>query len=287
MPFIDTVPIGIGATRAVSRRSPGHGRPRRPCHRGVPPTGPTWYAQSVDSNYLHRQAVFIFGDATHAIAARGSPRRSWVFALCGLGTYMLRTCPRRSGGCRHLRHRGTDQRRPLEVEDASWLPGPNWCSARKWTPHCQAVEGSLRRHLGTGPCAGFPRPLFAADGFEGANVIFDSWVHPLMMGLEEHLLQMFRSDFEFNDGAVASHLHAHSPLPRPARFLNRPMTGAGGESPDEAQSPEPVSRPVPLDHRCRKGAEKRSPSSCAARPPQHRDFAAGKRHPTHHRGDAL
>ena len=43
-------------------------------------------------------------------------------------------------------------------------------------------------------------------GFEGANVIFDTWVHPLMMGLEEHLLTMFRGDFEFHDGAPASHL---------------------------------------------------------------------------------
>jgi light-independent protochlorophyllide reductase subunit B len=43
-------------------------------------------------------------------------------------------------------------------------------------------------------------------GFEGANVIFDTWVHPLMMGLEEHLLAMFKDDFEFKDGAVPSHL---------------------------------------------------------------------------------
>jgi len=31
-------------------------------------------------------------------------------------------------------------------------------------------------------------------------------VHPLMMGLEEHLLAMFREDFEFNDAAPPSHL---------------------------------------------------------------------------------
>jgi light-independent protochlorophyllide reductase subunit B len=43
-------------------------------------------------------------------------------------------------------------------------------------------------------------------GFEGANVIFDTWVHPLMMGLEEHLLHMFRDDFEFNEKAAPSHL---------------------------------------------------------------------------------
>jgi light-independent protochlorophyllide reductase subunit B len=46
-------------------------------------------------------------------------------------------------------------------------------------------------------------------GFEGANVLFDTWVHPLMMGLEEHLLQMFRDDFEFHDGAGPSHLGGH------------------------------------------------------------------------------
>jgi light-independent protochlorophyllide reductase subunit B len=43
-------------------------------------------------------------------------------------------------------------------------------------------------------------------GFEGANVLFDTLVHPLMMGLEEHLIGMFRDDFEFRDGATPSHL---------------------------------------------------------------------------------
>jgi light-independent protochlorophyllide reductase subunit B len=43
-------------------------------------------------------------------------------------------------------------------------------------------------------------------GIEGANVMFDAWVHPLMMGLEEHLLHMFRDDFEFHAEASPSHL---------------------------------------------------------------------------------
>ena len=48
-------------------------------------------------------------------------------------------------------------------------------------------------------------------GWEGANVIFDSWVHPLMMGLEEHLIGMFRHDFEFVDGHQShlGHLGGH------------------------------------------------------------------------------
>jgi light-independent protochlorophyllide reductase subunit B len=64
----------------------------------------------------------------------------------------------------------------------------------------------------------FPARYSPQMGFEGANVLFDTWVHPLVMGLEEHLLAMFRDDFEFNDAAGASHLGqvAAAPAPAPA-----------------------------------------------------------------------
>jgi light-independent protochlorophyllide reductase subunit B len=42
-------------------------------------------------------------------------------------------------------------------------------------------------------------------------VLFDTWVHPLMMGLEEHLIGMFREDFEFHAGAAPSHLGSNRP----------------------------------------------------------------------------
>jgi len=48
-------------------------------------------------------------------------------------------------------------------------------------------------------------------GWEGANVLCDTLVHPLVMGLEEHLLAMFREDFEFHDAAGPSHLGGHAP----------------------------------------------------------------------------
>jgi light-independent protochlorophyllide reductase subunit B len=76
------------------------------------------------------------------------------------------------------------------------------------------MERHIAKRLGI-PCAVISAPVHVQDfparyspqmGFEGANVIFDTWVHPLMMGLEEHLLTMFRGDFEFNDTAPASHL---------------------------------------------------------------------------------
>jgi light-independent protochlorophyllide reductase subunit B len=70
------------------------------------------------------------------------------------------------------------------------------------------MERHSAKRLGI-PCAVISTPLHVQDvparyspqmGWEGANVIFDSWVHPLMMGLEEHLIGMFRHDFEFVDG---------------------------------------------------------------------------------------
>ena len=76
------------------------------------------------------------------------------------------------------------------------------------------MERHIAKRLGI-PCAVISAPAHVQDfparyspqmGFEGANVLFDSWVHPLAMGLEEHLLAMFRDDFEFSDGAGPSHL---------------------------------------------------------------------------------
>jgi len=80
------------------------------------------------------------------------------------------------------------------------------------------------------PCAVISSPVHVQDfparyspqmGFEGACVLFDSWVHPLMMGLEEHLIGMFRGDFEFHEGAMPSHLgHSSAPM--------KQEVGAGG-----------------------------------------------------------
>ena len=97
------------------------------------------------------------------------------------------------------------------------------------------MERHSAKRLGI-PCAVISSPLHVQDvparyspqmGWEGANVIFDAWVHPLMMGLEEHLIGMFRHDFEFVDGHL-SHLEgASAPAAEPA-----PATApAAGSSP--------------------------------------------------------
>ena len=78
------------------------------------------------------------------------------------------------------------------------------------------MERHSAKRLGL-PCAVISTPMHVQDvpartspqmGWEGANVIFDAWVHPLMMGLEEHLIGMFRHDFEFVDGHQSHLGHA-------------------------------------------------------------------------------
>jgi light-independent protochlorophyllide reductase subunit B len=61
-------------------------------------------------------------------------------------------------------------------------------------------------------------------------VIFDSWVHPLMMGLEEHLIGMFRHDFEFVDGH-RSHLGEGAPPQSSEKPAQAPPTQAGTAAP--------------------------------------------------------
>jgi light-independent protochlorophyllide reductase subunit B len=74
-------------------------------------------------------------------------------------------------------------------------------------------------------------------GFEGANVLFDTLVHPLVMGLEEHLLTMFREDFEFHDEAGPSHHASHAPAAE-----RRPQAAAEeGSTPSDAGLPENAS----------------------------------------------
>jgi light-independent protochlorophyllide reductase subunit B len=99
----------------------------------------------------------------------------------------------------------------------------------------------MERHIGKRlgiPCAVISAPVHVQDfparyspqmGIEGANVIFDTWVHPLVMGLEEHLLTMFREDFEFHDEAGASH-HGGKAVLRVAE--------EGGSAPRDICEPE-------------------------------------------------
>jgi light-independent protochlorophyllide reductase subunit B len=205
-PIIDAVPIGRLATRRfiaeVAHLAGG----------GTPPdlereSRSEWYSRSVDSTYLTGKRVYVFGDATHAIAAARVARDELGFTVAGLGTYSREFAREvREAAASH----GVE---PLISEDYLAVEA----EITKLAPDL-VLGTQMERHIAKRlrlPCAVISSPAHVQDfparfspqmGFEGANVIFDTWVHPLMMGLEEHLLTMFRGDFEFNDAAPASHL---------------------------------------------------------------------------------
>ena len=223
-PVVRTVPIGVGATQDFLREvSSLAGVDPAPLLREGLSRLP-WWSRSVDSNYLTGKRVFIFGDGTHAVSAARIAHEELGFKVCGLGCYNreyardVRAMAEKLG----LTALITDDH--LAVETAIGEAQPELVLGTQ-------MERHIAKRLGV-PCAVISSPVHVQDfparhspqmGFEGANVIFDDWVHPLVMGLEEHLLTMFSDDFEFNDGAGPSHLgpgHAKAAIEVPAEPAN-------------------------------------------------------------------
>jgi light-independent protochlorophyllide reductase subunit B len=226
-PSTKTIPIGVSATREFVEEVARLAGVDATATLAASSTRLPWYSRSVDSTYLTGKRVFIFGDATHAVAAARIASDELGFRIVGLGTYSrefgreLREAAKKYG----VEPLITDDYLEVEAQIAELQP--------ELVLGTQ-MERHIAKRLGV-PCAVISAPVHVQDfparyapqmGFEGANVIFDTWVHPLMMGLEEHLLAMFKNDFEFKDGAVPSHLgagHAATdtpvPQPKPAQAL--------------------------------------------------------------------
>ncbi|MCJ2046921.1 ferredoxin:protochlorophyllide reductase (ATP-dependent) subunit B [Methylobacterium sp. J-078] len=209
-PMIETVPIGVQATiRFVEEVAAIAGVDPAPVLAGAPSRLP-WYSRSVDSTYLTDKRVFIFGDATHALAAARVATTELGFKVVGLGTYTREFARevRAEAALHGIEATITDDY--LDVEAAIQAAQPELVLGTQ-------MERHIAKRLGL-PCAVISAPIHVQDfparhspqmGFEGANVLFDTWVHPLMMGLEEHLLGMFREDAEFHGAAAPSHLPRH------------------------------------------------------------------------------
>jgi light-independent protochlorophyllide reductase subunit B len=228
-PMTTIMPIGVSATREfVMQVAKLAGVDAAPVLEEQASRLP-WYSRSVDSTYLTAKRVFIFGDASHAIAAARMAKEELGFDVVGLGTYSREFArPVREMAAKlGIEALITDDYLEVEAKVAELQP--------------ELVLGTqMERHIAKKhgvPCAVISAPVHVQDfparyspqmGFEGSNVIFDSWVHPLMMGLEEHLIHMFRNDFEFNDKAAPSHLgHGSS---RPAETVVEKQEG--GWAPD-------------------------------------------------------
>jgi light-independent protochlorophyllide reductase subunit B len=219
MPLTKTIPIGIGATRDFIKEVAALAGVDATAVLEAEESRLPWYTKSVDSTYLTAKRVFIFGDATHAVAAARMARDEFGFNVVGLGTYSREFGReiREAAASYGLEATLTDDY--LEVEAKITELQPELVLGTQ-------MERHIAKRLGI-PCAVISAPVHVQDfparyspqmGFEGANVIFDTWVHPLMMGLEEHLLHMFRDDAEFHDEAGASHLggSAFTPSATPA-----------------------------------------------------------------------
>lgn len=206
-PMVRTVPIGVGATRDfISEVAALAGVDPAPVLDQAESRLP-WYSRSVDSTYLTGKRVFIFGDATHAIAAARIAAEELGFSVVGLGTYSREFAREVRDAAQRYDVEALITDDYLEVEASIAALEPELVLGTQ-------MERHIAKRLGI-PCAVISAPVHVQDfparyspqmGFEGANVIFDTWVHPLMMGLEEHLLGMFREDSEFHDEAGASHL---------------------------------------------------------------------------------
>lgn len=207
-PTVKTVPIGITATRKFIEEIEAITGLDASALKAVDNSRLPWYSRSVDSTYLTGKRVFIFADGSHAIAAARIARDELGFNVVGLGTFS--------------REMAKDVRAVAKEFDLQALITDDYLEVEQQIEelHPELVLGTqMERHIAKRlglPCAVISTPVHVQDfparyspqmGYEGANVIFDTWVHPLLMGLEEHLLTMFRDDFEFNDSATPSHLH--------------------------------------------------------------------------------
>jgi light-independent protochlorophyllide reductase subunit B len=187
----------------------------------------------VDSTYLTGKRVFVFGDATHVMAAARVAQHELGFTVVGIGTYSREYARPIRELAAALGVEALISDDYLAVEQRVTELAPELVLGTQ-------MERHIAKRLGV-PCAVISAPIHVQDvparhspqmGFEGANVIFDTWVHPLMMGLEEHLLHMFKDDFEFGDGSTPSHLHASPAATGNERPLRGEMMGgqAGGRS---------------------------------------------------------
>ena len=212
-PFTKTIPIGTKATKAFIREVAELANLDPEVILATQEERARWYAKSVDSTYLTDKRVFIFGDASHVIAAAKVAAEEIGFKVVGLGTYS--------------REFAREVREAAKSYDVEALITDDYLEVEKTVSELSPdlvlgtqMERHIAKRLGI-PCAVISAPVHVQDfparyspqmGFEGANVLFDTWIHPLMMGLEEHLIMMFRDDFEFSAKAAPSHLGHAGPL---------------------------------------------------------------------------
>jgi light-independent protochlorophyllide reductase subunit B len=236
-PSTTVVPIGSGATRDFIHEVAALAGVDPTAVLGNPNARAPWYAKSVDSTYLTSKRVFVFGDATHVVAAARIAQDEMGFTVVGLGTYSREFAREVREAAAHYGVDALISDDYLDVEARIAELQPELVLGSQ-------MERHIAKRLGI-PCAVISAPVHVQDfparyspqmGFEGANVLFDTWVHPLMMGLEEHLIGMFRGDAEFHEDAAPSHLGGSH-----ARAAAQPVAQAEPADTPDADVPAQIS----------------------------------------------
>ncbi len=139
-PFTKVVPIGVNATkRFIAEVADLAGIEAAPALKRLSSRLP-WYSRSVDSTYLTGKRVFVFGDASHAIAMARMAKSELGFEVVGLGTYTrdyARAVREEAAalGVEALITTIISRSRP-ELPNCS----PKWCSAPRWSGISQSAS---------------------------------------------------------------------------------------------------------------------------------------------------
>ena len=161
-PMTTVIPIGVSATREfVAQVATLAGVDPSPVLEDEACRLP-WYSRSVDSTYLTGKRVFIFGDATHAMAAARMAKEELGFDVVGLGTYSREFARPGARGGGETRPRSADHRRlPRCRSQGRRTAARAGARHADGAPHRQEAGRALRGDFGTRPCAGLSGPLLA------------------------------------------------------------------------------------------------------------------------------
>ena len=197
-PFTRTAPVGAEGTRAfLAEVEAIVGRPMAADESRL---RLPWWSASVDSTYLTGKRVFVFGDATHAAGVARVAAREIGYEVCGLGCYNREGARGVRALAKELGCEAFVTDDYLEVEAAIERLAPELILGTQMERHIAKRLGIASAVISApAHVQDFPARHSPVMGHEGANVLFDTMVHPLVMGLEDHLLHMFRDDFEFGE----------------------------------------------------------------------------------------
>ena len=171
MATVKTVPIGIAATAAFLRELHAVLTMELPADLQPGPDGLCaaerasrlpWYSKSVDSTYLTGKRVFIFGDASHAIAAARIASRELGFEVVGLGTYSRELAREVRAAAKELGLEALISDDYLAVEKAMAEAAPELVLGTQ-------MERHSAKRLGI-PCAVISTPLHVQDEIGRAHV---------------------------------------------------------------------------------------------------------------------